>query len=186
MEPSGGWRGGHGAILLLSLPQCTLESSTAKWKSKPTNPRPRAFKALPSCRGMIKTPVLLSARSALPLSRRGHPEHSWSTHPPPPWARSPPRVSVQLCTPCAAPVSPGLTDYEPGAGRQGLWLEPRKGSSLWLTGWDLKCFCSRCKQPVWASTRLGSPSMQADLLLTVFQKNPGHKHGPPRPSVEWS
>lgn len=128
---------------------------------------------------MIKTPIVLSARSALPLSWRGHPGHSWSPRPPPPWAGSPPRVSVQLCTPCAAPVSPGLTDYKPGAGRQGLWLEPRKGSSLWLTGWDLKCFCSRCEQPGWASTRSGSPSMQADVPLTVFQKNPRHKHGPP-------
>ena len=44
-----GWREGLGTILLLCQPRGMLGSSTAKWKSKPTNSRPQIFEALPRC-----------------------------------------------------------------------------------------------------------------------------------------
>lgn len=111
-----GWREGLGTILLLSQPRGTLGSSTAKWKSKPTKPRPQTFEALPRCPGMIGTLTLLQPGLPCLPAWRSQPERSQSmtSHLPRAVTPSPPGAAPLSPPRAAAPPSGEDTPTSPG------------------------------------------------------------------------
>lgn len=111
-----GWREGLGTILLLSQPRGTLGSSTAKWKSKPTKPRPQTFEALPRRPGMIATLTLLQPGLPCLPAWRSQPERSQSmtSHLPRAVTPSPPGAAPLSPPRAAAPPSGEDTPTSPG------------------------------------------------------------------------